>query len=393
MGRKKHIDPAISLIIPVRGRERLLNATITNALARRGVDFDIEVIVCDSGYVGPAVENIGRGVIRTIDCRANPGTGPARHSGVMASKAPICVTIDSHVLLCEDWAFHIFAAHMNKIYADIYCGHMGILDPDTFKPVGDVTYHGADLWWYDPDSSDFRPLVGKWHRDADLTGERTSLMGAFYVFSRQRYIDLGSPWRLFRSWGCDEEVLSIANILAGGKIKMLPQNCFVHHGAHPDDAIKYPPSDLADVARNRTRLSWLFPFTPAERAHLRARSYTPTEEELEFAEIYENKRPELEELIAKLKGTPPASHMEPPKERPVSAAMLRQPILGSIPTPPRPPQRLPPPAQVTCDQCDSINSFTVVYTDGEVTHLKCKRCGRKAYRMRDKKITQGIYNF
>lgn len=381
MGRKK-TSAGITLVIPARGREPLLQQTVDHAVRTAGCEVD--VIVVDNGLEG--LEPVGKSV--AVVRPEIAGTSAARHFGVQLARTELVVTVDAHVRLDRCWGLNIVQTFDDPAWHQtVACGHVGHL-AENFEPKDEPCYHGARLNWMDT-SAEPRALVARWDAHARPGARIGAVMGAFYAFRRDWYDAMCQPWKLNRSWGCDEELISIASYLSGGDCRLLPEDCRAWHLFRPA-SISYAPAEFAEIRANRLRLLRLFPFTSWEREDLCRFMRCPvpglpsTEAEETFRACYEDARDRLEKyLAADVTGYAPwaetAAALPPaePAGAPASEAPAAQ-------TPPRPPpQRLPPRPADVCDQCDGRNTFLVDKTQGTIIRYKCSRCGRKAWRVKD----------
>lgn len=372
------VRPRVSLIVPVRGNETLLLQTVERAQASAGCA--VEIIIVNNGYSGPVPEADPMLKILGFD---EPGCGAARHAGIMEATAPVICLIDSHVRLGDKWAWHVSNWHRQKGGGRLVGnGRVGRLCADTFMPESDdIGYLGADLKWTDT-SSNKRVLVGRWRADVAPGDELGCLMGAYYTFGRKWYSEIGQPLRLLKSWGGDEEILSLATWLSGGRCVSLPDQCVAwHHFGRPKDQIRYHRNEYDEVALNRAQLANLFPFSERERQHLATflgwhkipdRSGS---EFVEFRELYKDRRKELEAYLSKW-------------------------VLGWVdwrrearPQLKRPQPLKPNPVDV-CDQCGAVNSFRAYSTDVELIRYVCRGCRRTAWRRRGiSRLNYGSANF
>lgn len=384
MSKKNQVKktPQLSLIVPARGNEPLLSHTITRA--RDAAGCQIEVIVVSDGIADPGPADM----VITPD---HHGTSYSRHAGMQAVTCDLCVTIDAHVRLCDDWAVKILYAFDPAWQKSVACGHVGHLSPD-FQPMDKPCYHGARLNWMDT-SAEPRPLTARWH-GMNKAGDRIgAVMGAFYALRKSWYNAMGCPWELNRGWGCDEEIISLASWVNGGNCRLLPEECEAWH-LFGHAGTRYAPAELAEVVRNRQRLLWAFPFTDFQRTALLAfASYPPVWREDDpgftfFRDQYRDKGPRLQAYLlewmtgfdrwaeSRLFCPPPATPPPPPA--------------AAVPTPTPPaltsrtvPQRLPARPVDVCRQCDGRNTFEVTNTLPTIRRYRCSRCGARAWRDRE----------
>lgn len=381
MAKNKKMRPKISLIIPVRGRENLLQKTIDCAIA--GAINEIEIIIVTNDYDGPVP--IGKGV-RVIKS-AITGTGRARHVGVMAATAPIVVTVDGHVKLCEMWDDYVLEHFARRGWGkSIACGFVGGLTAD-FKVEREPWCRGAKICFEEVNASEVRPLTAKWHQN-EHGAKIGAVMGAFYAFRRTWYAEIGQPWNLFSSWGCDEETISVASWISGGDCRLMDDHVISYHPFSRTPVIDYSSSDSDQIRRNRLALPLLFPFSPEDMELLflyypQFQGITLSAREREFADFHSDKKAAMQAYLdnhvdgyaawkAQLKQT-----IAIVNQRIVpSPIKQRQARIG-------PPQRLEEITHEVCDRCDHVDPFVCYSTESRLRRYKCKFCGRKAWRPRE----------
>ena len=131
-------------------------------------------------------------------------------------------------------------------------------------------YNGARFAWMSEgkDAHEPQSFVGKWRKSGDV-GEIPCVMGACYGFTRDWYMNgLRRPWQYGTGWGCDEELISSATWLRGGKVELLPYA--VWHRARKPGQVPYKITDmqLLGVWANRLRLLDMLPMSDDERKEL-----------------------------------------------------------------------------------------------------------------------------
>lgn len=399
---KRRQNESVALVIPVRGVEPMLQQTIDSAIEQAGT-CAAEIIVVDNGLTQepPDMRGSGRVIKATI-----PGTSFARHVGVLAATSSIVVTIDAHMLLGKFWADNLREQFDCSDWArSVCCGMVGHLGAD-FLPIEGPFYRGAKLNLFDT-SDGRRVLPPRWCA-ANKPGKKIgAIMGAFYVFKRDWYEKIGAPWRLNRSWGCDEEIISLASWLSGGDCRLLPDDLTAWHYFRDKPIIPYAPQERYMQEANRDRLLRLFPFDDGLVAAAGAFLGRPVDmglsvEDAAFSSLYAG---HAEKLGAHLANwcTGYAAWMERGEiEKPEpSAYALDAALAAKIPharildrQPPTPatpapavdramPQALDPLPVDRCDQCDAKDSFRVVKTESRVRRYECTKCGRAAWRPRE----------
>lgn len=384
MARKKRESrPAVSLVIPVRGSDRMLQQTIDRA--NTAAINKVEIIVAANDYTGAAP--VGSNVhVVNVD---KPGTGHARHAGVLSARAPIVVTIDAHVRLCDMWDDYIKAVFERTAWRkSIACGHVGALKSD-FTPAGPCKYHGAKIHWLEiKDTGEARPLAARWH---DNKSERKigAVMGAFYAFRRQWYSEIGEPWGVLDSWGLDEELISLASWMSGGDCKLLPAHIEAWHMFGRADQISYSVTEAEEIRNNRFKLLRLFPFPAAAVAEIERRfprdmlaAQLTTDRQLSFVMRFAGCAPMMQEYCERWIEPEKVAIVKRESVETTPAAEVAVVAATNKPVALRPPQRLQERPIDVCDRCDAVGSFVCYSTERSVRRYRCKNCGRKAWRPR-----------
>jgi len=356
--------------------------TIDRAIKSAGCP--IEVIVVDNGFEGPKPAGRGVRVLRL----PTQGSSTARHAGVMAASTGLIVTIDAHVYLGNGWAMNIVETFNADAWArTVACGNVGTMRPDTFAPDDNGKhYSGARINWLDT-SAEPRHLVARWH-DGTPGRQIGAVMGAFYAFRRHWYTHgMGRPWAVNLSWGCDEEIISIASYLSGGDCRLLPSDCTAWH-RFATNAPEYTTAEKAEIINNRLRLLTVFPFSAREiNAVMEFIGYPSGRVSMDgiaqgFAAFYADKRPELERYLHRWV----TGYREWQEANPVNSLEEATTHAEPAPTPPPPlpPQHLAAHPVDVCVQCDAIDSFVVTKVYTTFRRYKCKKCGKTAWRLTGK---------
>ena len=131
-------------------------------------------------------------------------------------------------------------------------------------------YSGASFSWKDQgkDANEPQAFTAKWRKDHTV-GQIPCVMGACYAFKREWYMDgLRRPWQYGTGWGCDEELISAATWLMGGRVDLLPVS--VWHQARKPGQVPYKITNqqLIGVWANRTRILDMLPMSADERNEL-----------------------------------------------------------------------------------------------------------------------------
>jgi hypothetical protein len=157
------------------------------------------------------------------------------------------------------WAAAFLSSRPNTV-ACARCYHSPV---ETFegKP-----YSGArlDTFGIGKDASEPQAFVAKW-RKSETTGPIGAVMGAFYSFRRDWYMDgLRRPWQYGTGWGSDEELISAATWLRGGSVHLLPVAVW-HRARGPADVpYKLTNEQVWGVWGNRLRMLYMMPMPQEE---------------------------------------------------------------------------------------------------------------------------------
>lgn len=167
--------------------------------------------------------------LKLICNRYQCGCGPSRHIGALAASNDFLLFIDSHMRFTPGW-FEIWHKDMMMLpmpFETVACATCLGLDSkhmDVSKPV--MQYYGATMNFYGPDRGKpdkMQVFEAIWTPEADEPengGELPAVMGACYFVAKAWFLKLGAT-RFLRSWGCDEQMLSLKSWLAGGECRML----------------------------------------------------------------------------------------------------------------------------------------------------------------------------
>lgn len=148
------------------------------------------------------------------------GTSYSRHLGVMQAQNNIIITCDAHMRFKQNALDNMadYIADSEDALACLKCYHNANMSFD------EACYYGADLLWVQEEKNNDRVLSAVW-RKSNSCGEIASVMGACYGFKKTSYDKIGQPWRLGVAWGLDEETISMAIRLIGGKVELLDYEC------------------------------------------------------------------------------------------------------------------------------------------------------------------------
>lgn len=254
------MKPAISVVIATRGEEPRLQQTIQSL--RETIETQHEIIVV---YDGTEADD-------TIDAdqilyhKASRGCGASRHRGIKSAKYAVVFLCDAHMSFQPGFG-EVIAAHFSKKEhaKDVTCGicRPSMLD---LSPTG-AGYTGAKFSARSSETAgEHWCMSAKWHDQKP--GPIGAIMGACYAFKRKWYATLGQPLQLLSGWWGDEEYLSAASWLAGGRVVLL--DYWAAHLFRDKPAFIWSRAEWMAPLTNRHRLVELLPAPEDEKAGMRA---------------------------------------------------------------------------------------------------------------------------
>ena len=222
----------------------------------------------------PDLKNTVGNIMQNNDCHVIvqsdvKGLGPQamRDRGIgLAAGSDVVIVMDGHMRTKKgtldamaEWV------HANPKSVAVAQCHHSYTEDWTGKP-----YSGASFAWKDQgkDANEPQAFTAKWRKD-HATGQIPCVMGACYAFKREWYMDgLRRPWQYGTGWGCDEELISAATWLMGGRVDLLPVS--VWHQARKPGQVPYKITNqqLIGVWANRTRILDMLPMSADERNEL-----------------------------------------------------------------------------------------------------------------------------
>jgi glycosyltransferase involved in cell wall biosynthesis len=225
-----------SIVIAYRNEVENLEQTIENIKQTQNGDIDLVCVEDSSGA----------------------GVMACRHAGIMQAKNDVIIITDAHMRF-KPKAIDNMAMTIKRNGKHIYCGkcHHNATYDTSGEPYG-----GADMLFKCKEGDNYSTLSGKW-RDNNKTGSIGCLMGAFYGFTKERYKHIGMPWSAGSGWGCDEEILTLANRFCGGDVRLINSECA--HLFRTQSQVPYTltQKDCAGVWYNRMMMIDILPL-PAE---------------------------------------------------------------------------------------------------------------------------------
>lgn len=290
-------SPLLSCVIPCLDDPDI--ASTVRSLRETAPEVEI-VVVNDSSGNWPTLEGC-----KVVHNRHRCGSGPSRHIGAIYATGEWLLHTDSHMRFEKGW-YEAFVDRVkfgaNKpssywtgvpIFEDakpntVLCGTMIALERD-LSQHGE--YSGATLNLVGPDPG--KPEVqqvfqANWKKHAN--GEEIGmLMGACSFVSRDWYLSL-SPHRHLRSYGFEEESMSLKTWLSGGRIEMLSGVRVGHIFRGKDDRGREIPQPYevpaASLLYNKLFLMWtMLPFDLVERLLPKVEKTVPRQTYLSACEM------------------------------------------------------------------------------------------------------------
>lgn len=195
------------------------------------------------------------------------GCGYRRHQLIMQTKADAVVICDAHMKFSPGY-FEAVTAHLRQHPDDVTVSRMRSINHDWTEAEGQV-YAGAEMRLEDKwPGEQHIPIAAKWRRDDGSTGLVGAVMGACYGFRVDRYKQMGCPLAILRAWGGDEELLSIASWMTGGRVHLIPGTAY-HMFAAP--RAKYAPlmfHEELQIWANRLAMLTAIPMADTTKSRL-----------------------------------------------------------------------------------------------------------------------------
>lgn len=219
--------PVVSVVIASHNEwHGTLNNTL-HSIRETGGSY-VEIIVVDDG--SSTRIRVDDPDIKLICNRRRLGVGPSRHLGVEAATAEMILITDAHVIFPPGWVHKLFNALPGNEHL-VLCGKCLALDENHAQlDAATGEYNGARMVISDDGAEvRWRILSAKWREDR--RGQDyyplSAMMGACYAMNKSWFKYIGGL-KVLKNFGCDEELLSIRTIRAGGTIRMFKQLAIGH---------------------------------------------------------------------------------------------------------------------------------------------------------------------
>lgn len=196
------------------------------------------------------------------------GCGFRRNQGILAAQTERVFLCDAHM----DFAPGFFEELRREIDAHpdaVVVGRMQSIDA-MWRDIAGHLYAGAEIeTGYAAPGGQFIPIAARWRREhrggaADIG----AVMGACYGFTKTHYEKMGRPLAILRGWGCDEELLSIASYMVGGRVRLMMPIARHMYAAPRKSPVGLSDADVLHVWANRMAMLRAIPMKPETRDRL-----------------------------------------------------------------------------------------------------------------------------
>ena len=202
----------ISLIIPVKNEGKHIQNTINSILSSRTA-YQMEIIVVDDASMDGCCQFLEQ-TYPTIKLIKTNGIGSAnaRNLGVEYANGEVLIFCDAH-LFVEDYFIDILIDPILKGMADA-------VNP----AIGDASHPSRKGFGFTWNST----LEPKWNTGIDQLTMTPLLAGGCLAISKEVFIDIGGFEHGFKTWGREDEEISLKLWLMGYKCAVEPA-CTVLH--------------------------------------------------------------------------------------------------------------------------------------------------------------------
>lgn len=195
------------------------NAVNTAHSIRETTDADVEIVCVDDGSQDLPVEFPDYLRVKLFKTSTRIGSPAARHLAAVRANGTHILQCDCHCRFDKGWYEALTEmAFRGDRYKTVHCARMIALDRDhpTLSNNNGV-YSGAEFNF----CKNGKSLEAVWSPEKPGDDyELSAVMGSAYSYNRHWYLKL-NPHRYLRSFGNEEESLSLKCWLAGGEIRLL----------------------------------------------------------------------------------------------------------------------------------------------------------------------------
>jgi len=260
----------LSIIVTIRGDEPQTANTCMNAKEKAGCPVEI-IAVYDGTPYDPDLQSYAD---KILEHRTARGIGQSRHKGINAARYSVVMLIDAHMDFEEGFGQKILDHfRKKKHYKDVACGRCvpSMLDLSPIRDDDGSVSHGYTAARFSIRSEETGGekwcLSGKWS-EQEVETEIGCVFGACYAFRKKWYEEIGEPLNLLSGWWGDEEYLSIASWLAGGRCYLI--DFWASHLFRDRPSFTWTKAERMAPSVNRSRLVDLFPASDDMNENFRA---------------------------------------------------------------------------------------------------------------------------
>lgn len=217
----------LSIVITCCNDNEQCRETILSIRATAG--YEPEILVIDdcsatplsAGYITDDLQ------VKLIANTHRCGCGPSRTIGAHHATGDWLLIIDSHMRFLPGWYQEAEKCIKSQDALTLWCATCLGLDSDHMDPNHPVAeYRGATMNFFGPDRN--KPSQNQVFEAVWIPKENhpkgndviPAIMGAAYFINRAWFHELGGLCYL-RSWGCDEQILSLKAWMSGGDVRLM----------------------------------------------------------------------------------------------------------------------------------------------------------------------------
>jgi glycosyltransferase involved in cell wall biosynthesis len=208
---------SISVVFPTFNEPLEAIETVKSIRATAGTA--VEIVCVDDGDDPPPFAN--EHGVKYHKTQRRIGSGPARHLAAMLATGTHIVQCDTHVRFAGGW-YEALTLHCFDRPHTVHCAKMLALESGAMEfSQHKGAYHGATWCFSGVEGNKPKIFESVWKpMEQGDDYELPAVMGSTYCYPRDFYLKL-SPHRFLRSFGQEEESLSLKTWLAGGDCRIL----------------------------------------------------------------------------------------------------------------------------------------------------------------------------
>lgn len=217
------MDTKLTVIIPFLNEKEEVRNTVKSLRENSDYDFDI-ILINDCSTDGYDYKKVAEDFgTKYIEHSERMGVAASRDEGVDVCDTEFFLFLDAHMRVYQrDWG-EILVRELEKDPKSLFCASTLSLDKDGMPNVENLGY-GSRI--------DFQDLNAPWMTDKDDKSDDRIIdipcvMGASYACSKSYWLHLDGLNGL-KSYGLDEQLISIKVWLDGGRCRLLKDIKFGH---------------------------------------------------------------------------------------------------------------------------------------------------------------------